>query len=61
MPFVFVQTDTFSHKNAYLLTINENGVEIRYKDEAGAFYATQTLKQLCLWKAAFLQRISSKH
>lgn len=49
----FVQTDTFSHKNAYLLTINEKGVEIRYKDEAGAFYATQTLKQLCPVEGSF--------
>lgn len=43
----FVQIDTFTHKDAYLLVINEKGVEIQYKDEAGAFYATQTLKQLC--------------
>lgn len=43
----FVKVDTFSHPDAYLLTIDDNGVLIQFKDEAGAFYATQTLKQLC--------------
>lgn len=43
----FEKIDTFSHAEAYLLQIDQNGILIRYKDEAGAFYATQTLKQLC--------------
>lgn len=43
----FEKVDTFSHPDAYLLTIDGNGVLINFKDEAGAFYATQTLKQLC--------------
>jgi len=42
----FIQTDTFSHQDAYRLIISRKGILISYKDEAGAFYATQTLKQL---------------
>ena len=45
-PIQFIQSDTFTHADAYHLIISKEKITIIYKEERGAFYATQTLKQL---------------
>lgn len=45
-PIQFIQSDTFTHADAYHLIISKEKITIIYKkEERGAFYATQTLKQ----------------
>ena len=42
----FIQSDTFTHADAYHLIITKEKITIIYKEERAAFYATQTVKQL---------------
>lgn len=43
-----IDSEQFFSENAYLIVIDEDGIELCGNDETGIFYAIQTLKQLLL-------------